>query len=159
MFLSLQNCSAIVTLSESTTWTYTNSIGGSGTFYDTGGAGGNYYNNEDNYWQINCASGSIVTVVLNYVSESGYDYFYFYNGASTGNNFLFVFENVFVYEFLIIIIFLRTNICIASQIGTSFYGSGSKTITSNSNQMLMRFRTDYSVVYSGFTATYYWLIS
>ena len=56
----------------------------SGTFYDSGGSGGNYSNNES-YTKTFCASAGQY-VSFNFTSfntESGYDFLYVYDGANT----------------------------------------------------------------------------
>lgn len=56
-----------------------------GTFYDSGGAGGNYGSNEDVVFTI-CPSGGTGLVQVNFTSfasETGYDYLEIHNGTAT----------------------------------------------------------------------------
>lgn len=58
----------------------------SGLFYDSGGSGGSYANNENFTYTICATAGQCIQV--NFTSfniESGYDYLYIYNGPSTAS--------------------------------------------------------------------------
>jgi len=98
----------------------------SGTFYDSGGGGGNYLNNE-NYTFTICATGG-QCVSVNFTSfslESGYDYLYIYNGPSTMSP------------------------LIGSYTGTTSPG----TITSTTGCLTFVFTSDYIITYPGWAAT------
>lgn len=99
----------------------------SGTFYDSGGASGNYGNDERRFWLIQPSGASSVS--LNFSSfnlENGYDYLLIYNGTTTSSP------------------------LIGKYTGTTLPG----TITASSGKMLVEFRSDCATVAAGWAATW-----
>ncbi|MCW8940218.1 MAG: CUB domain-containing protein, partial [Flavobacteriales bacterium] len=98
----------------------------SGNFYDSGGAGGNYSNNE---WTITTiCSNSSNCVVVDFTSfnlESGYDDMYIYDGSSTASPLIGVYT------------------------GTNSPG----TITSTTGCLTFDFASDFSATRAGWAAT------
>ena len=109
--------------SPSTNSTYTTC---SGIFYDSGGSGANYVNNEN--YTVTFCSGNGQAVYLNFTSfqtESGYDYLLFYDGSSTAS----------------------------PQIGGTYTGSTSPGIVNASSGCItVLVHSDASVTYAGFSA-------
>lgn len=97
----------------------------SGTFYDSGGAGGSYQDDERMLWLFQPSNGQ--NVVLDFTSfsiESGYDNLYFYDGDSIGSPFI-----------------------------GSFTGTNSPGIVSSTGpSLLVEFRSDCSTISSGWVA-------
>lgn len=107
--------------------TVTTITGTSGTFYDTGGASGNYGNDERKLWLF--APANVNSVTLNFTSfnlEAGWDHMFIYDGASTNSP------------------------LIGKYTGTSGPGS----VTSNSGKLLVEFRSDCATGMPGWVATY-----
>ncbi len=101
----------------------------SGNFYDTGGAGGNYTNNEY-YFQTFCSSVPGQCLVMTFSAfntESCCDELNIYNGASTSAS------------------------LIGTYAGTSLPNGG--TITANSGCLTIEWDSDFSTVSSGWAAT------
>ncbi len=98
----------------------------SGYFYDSGGSGGTYQNDE-NYTMTICSSngGHIVATFTAFNTEASYDYLYIYNGPNTGSP------------------------LIGSYNGTTSPG----TITSSGTCLTFVFTSDVSVMYDGWAAT------
>lgn len=102
----------------------------SGTFYDSGGASGNY-NNSENYTFTICSNLPGATVVVTFTSfslESNFDYLTIYNGPNTSSP------------------ALITNASGTSLNGQSFESVGGTCLT-------FRFTSDGSVTYAGWAAT------
>ncbi len=99
----------------------------SGTIYDSGGSGGNYSNNQ-NYSMtvVSSTPGMAIQLVITYNTEEDYDYLYVYNGTNT-----------------------------SAPLMTKLHGSGSITLfsTNVSNALHVKFTSDGSNKYSGFSAT------
>ncbi|MBI1835701.1 MAG: hypothetical protein HYR91_00395 [Flavobacteriia bacterium] len=69
--------------------TITATSGSPDKFYDNGGSGSNYSNSVDATYTFNCAAGKYVRIKVNScTTESSYDYFYAYDGATTSARFL-----------------------------------------------------------------------
>jgi hypothetical protein len=101
----------------------------SGTFYDTGGSGSSY-SNDENYtvtFYPSTSGGKARLTFTSFSTESGYDYFYIYNGNSTG----------------------------ASLIGTydGTNSPGTVTSTASDGSLTIRFYSDGSTTSSGWAAT------
>jgi len=98
----------------------------SGTIYDNGGSSGNYANSSSGYTTIYPGTpGNAIRLTGNYDTESGYDYLYIYNGVGIGGTLLF-----------------------------SGSGAGSIPILTSSDAsgaLTIRFTSDGSVAYSGFS--------
>lgn len=94
-----------------------------GTIYDNGGPTGNYTNSFEGWVVITSAAGSPITLNGNYVTESAsYDWLDIWDGnPNTGTQ-------------------------IANRLG----GTGSLSLTATSGRMTIKFRSDVSVVRSGF---------
>jgi len=110
--------------SGATTNTYTAC---NGTFYDSGGSGGNYGSDERIFYLIKPTGAG--TVTLNFTAlnlEAGYDYLYVYDGDSYNDP------------------------LIATLNGSIIPG----TITGTSGKLLLEFRTDCSTVASGWAANW-----
>ncbi len=98
----------------------------SGLFYDSGGASGNYANNENFTYTICATGGQCVRVSFtSFNIESGYDYLYIYNGPSTASP------------------------LIGTYTGTTSPG----VITSTTGCLTFRFTSDYIITAPGWTAT------
>lgn len=98
-----------------------------GSFYDTGGSGGNYSDNEGELWLIQPAGASSVTLTFSAFSvEANWDYMYIYDGNT-------VFSPV-----------------IGVYTGTNSPG----TVTATSGAMLIEFRSDCSTVGTGWAASW-----
>ncbi|MFH0894767.1 MAG: N-acetylmuramoyl-L-alanine amidase [Bacteroidota bacterium] len=98
----------------------------SGNFYDTGGAGANYANDERKLWLIQPAGATSVT--LNFSSfavEANYDFMYIYDGTSV----------------------------FSPKIGR-FNTLSPGTVTSSGGAMLVEFRSDCSTTGAGWAATW-----
>ncbi|HQP03913.1 MAG: PKD domain-containing protein [Bacteroidales bacterium] len=114
--------------------TYLISSGGtvntcSGTFYDSGGAGGQYGNSQ-NYTMTICSNLPGAHIVVHFTSfqlESNFDYLSIYNGPTTGSPVL-----------------------VNNGSGTTLNGN---TYTSTGTCLTFRFTSDGSVTYSGWSAT------
>ncbi|OJX35576.1 MAG: hypothetical protein BGO87_02820 [Flavobacteriia bacterium 40-80] len=109
---------------QTTATTYTST---SGTFYDSGGASGNYGNDERNFWLISPANATSVT--LNFTSfniENTYDFILVYNGNTTSSPLLGKFT------------------------GTT----APAALTASSGKILIEFRSDCATVSSGWTASW-----
>lgn len=99
----------------------------SGTFYDSGGSGGNY-NNDERYFTLFSIPGA-TTITLNFSSfnlENNWDYLYIYNGAT------------------------NTSPLIGVYTGTNSPGS----VTSTGSNLLVEFRSDCSTTASGWVANF-----
>jgi len=97
-----------------------------GTFYDTGGSTGNYGNDERKFWLIKPDGAQSITLTFTqFIVESNYDFMYIYNGTN---------------EF-------------APLIGR-YNTTAPVTITSTGGALFIEFRTDCSVTYSGWAATW-----
>lgn len=104
--------------------TYTAS---SGTLYDSGGASGDYANNEGGLWLIQPAGAASVTVNFTSFSvEADWDYMYIYDGSTVYSPVIGVYT------------------------GTTSPG----TVTATSGAMLIEFRSDCATVGSGWAANY-----
>ncbi|MEM5565999.1 T9SS type A sorting domain-containing protein [Psychroserpens sp. AS72] len=55
------------------------------SFYDTGGAGGNYSNNENETWTFYPDGGPVTATFTAFNTEAGYDFFYVYDGPDAGS--------------------------------------------------------------------------
>lgn len=98
----------------------------SGTFYDTGGSGGNYGNNQSITTTICSNAGNCVQLAFtSFTLESSYDYMYIYDGPSTGS----------------------------TLIGTYTGSSSPGTVVSSTGCLTIRFTSDGSVTYGGWAAT------
>lgn len=100
----------------------------SGNFYDSGGSGGNYGNNQNRTTTFCSTSSNCVSVSFSSFNvESGWDYLYVYDGATTGS----------------------------SQVpGSPFTGTTSPgTITSTTGCLTFRFTSDGSATRAGWAAT------
>ncbi len=109
---------------QTTPTSYTASTG---TLYDSGGASGNYGNDELRFWLIQPTGASSVT--LNFSSfnlENNYDYLLIYNGTTTSSP------------------------LIGKYTGTNIPSS----ITASSGKMLLEFRSDCATVSAGWAATW-----
>jgi streptogramin lyase len=97
----------------------------SGTFYDSGGSGGSYQNDQD-YTVTFCTSNGTYPrlTFTNFVLESGYDYLEIYDGNST-----------------------------ASPLIGTFSASSPGTITASGSCLTVHFVSDFSVTASGWAAT------
>lgn len=98
-----------------------------GTLYDTGGAAGDYGNNEGGLWLIQPAGAASVTLTFSSFSvEANWDYMYIYDGST-------------VYSPVI-------------GVYTSTTSPG--TVTATSGAMLIEFRSDCSTVGTGWAANW-----
>lgn len=98
-----------------------------GNFYDTGGAAGNYQDDERELWLFQPTSAQSVTLNFSAFNvEANYDYLYMYDGATI------------------------TAPLIGVYTGTNSPG----TITSSGNSMLLEFRSDCGTVSSGWAVAY-----
>ena len=98
-----------------------------GNIYDSGGASGNYANDEHRFWLIQPTGASSVT--LNFSSfniESAYDYLLIYNGTTTSSP------------------------LIGKYTGTTIPSS----VTASSGKMLIEFRSDCATVAAGWAASW-----
>lgn len=110
-----QNSTSVTTLTSS-----------SGNFYDTGGSGANYTDDERKFWLIKPTNASQVTISFSSFSmETNYDFMYIYDGES---------------EF-------------APLIGR-FNTQSPGTITSSGSALFIEFRSDCATTASGWIATY-----
>lgn len=99
----------------------------SGTFYDSGGASGNYGNDERKVTVIDPTGATSVTLTFtSFNTEAGYDYVYIYNGNSTSAPLLGKFA------------------------GTTNPG----TFTGTSGALTIEFRSDCATISSGWAATW-----
>ncbi|HOY32546.1 MAG TPA: N-acetylmuramoyl-L-alanine amidase [Bacteroidales bacterium] len=97
-----------------------------GVFYDTGGGSGNYSVDERKFWLIQPTGAQSITLTFSQFSvEANYDYLYIYNGTN---------------EF-------------APLIGR-YNTISPTTITSTGGALFIEFRSDCSVTYPGWTATW-----
>lgn len=97
----------------------------SGTFYDTGGSGGQYGDNQDITTTFCSNSGNCIQIAFTGFSlENTYDFLYIYDGATTASTLL----------------------------GTYTGGTSPGTITSTTGCLTFRFTSDGSVTSSGWTA-------
>jgi N-acetyl-anhydromuramyl-L-alanine amidase AmpD len=104
--------------------TYTTS---SGNFYDTGGSGGDYSNNEGGLWLIQPAGASSVTLTFSSFSvEANWDYMYIYDG----------------------------NTVFSPLIGVYTSTTSPGTVTASSGAMLIEFRSDCATVGTGWAASW-----
>lgn len=98
----------------------------SGNYYDSGGAGGTYTNNENSTFTICSNSGNCVRVSFTaFDLESGWDYLYIYDGPTTGSP------------------------LIGTYTGTTSPG----VVTSTTGCLTFRFTSDGSVTYTGWAAS------
>jgi hypothetical protein len=73
----------IINNTYSITATYTTSTG---SFYDSGGSGGNYGNDERKFWLFTKAGATNITLSFSSFNlESNYDYLFIYNGGSVNS--------------------------------------------------------------------------
>lgn len=97
----------------------------SGTFYDSGGSGGSYGNNES--YQVTFYSGGANKMRLDFSAfdvESGYDFLKIYDGASTSS----------------------------TQLGSWSGSTSPGTVTGSGSYLTVVFTSDYSVTATGWTA-------
>jgi N-acetyl-anhydromuramyl-L-alanine amidase AmpD len=110
--------------SSATTNTYTTC---SGTFYDSGGSGGNYTNDERIFYLIAPTAASSVTLTFNMMDlELNYDYLYVYDGDSDDDPLLMVLNG----------------------------NTPPPPITGTSGALLLEFRTDCGTVNAGWDASW-----
>ncbi|HZH87509.1 MAG TPA: N-acetylmuramoyl-L-alanine amidase [Brumimicrobium sp.] len=99
----------------------------SGIFYDTGGASGNYGNDERKLWLFEpTGAGSVTLTFTSFNLEANWDYMFIYDGANTN----------------------------APLIGKYTGTSGPGSVTSNSGTLLVEFRSDCATVNPGWVASY-----
>lgn len=112
-------------INNSTTPTiYTSS---SGSFYDSGGSGGPYTNDERKLYLFQPSGASSVTLTFTaFDLETNWDYLFIYDGATTSSPLL----------------------------GTFTGATGPGTITSTSGSLLVEFRSDCSTVNAGWMASW-----
>ncbi|MGZ4044432.1 MAG: N-acetylmuramoyl-L-alanine amidase, partial [Bacteroidia bacterium] len=73
----------IINNTYSLTATYTSSTG---AFYDTGGSGGNYSNDERKFWLFTKPGATNITISFSsFNTENGYDHLFIYNGGSVNS--------------------------------------------------------------------------
>ncbi|MBA3665231.1 MAG: T9SS type A sorting domain-containing protein [Bacteroidetes bacterium] len=73
----------IINNTYSITATYTSSTG---SFYDSGGSGANYSNDERKFWLFTKAGATNITLSFtSFNTENGYDHLYIYNGGSVNS--------------------------------------------------------------------------
>lgn len=99
----------------------------SGSFYDTGGASGNYGDQERQSWRI--APGGATSVTLNFTAfdlENGYDYLWIYDGPDSRGDLLGKFDGAMI----------------------------PGPLTANSGQMYVEFRSDCATTRSGWAANW-----
>ena len=99
----------------------------SGTFYDSGGSGSNYSNNQNTTTTL-CSSVPGQCLQVNFTSfslENTYDFLYIYDGPTTASNLL----------------------------GTYTGGTSPGTVTSSTGCLTFRFTSDFSVTAPGWAAT------
>lgn len=97
-----------------------------GTFYDSGGAAGNYANSENRTITFCAPVGQQIQFTFSqWCLENSYDFLYVHNGPTTGS---------------------------AQVAGSPFSGGGPAVITSTGNCLTFRFTSDGSVVQCGWTA-------
>ncbi len=100
---------------------------GNGTIYDDGGPTDDYSNSFEGWVVIEASVGSTITLSGNYQTESSsYDWFDAWDGDSTNG----------------------------TQIANRVGGTGTMSLTATSGKLTLKFRSDYSVVRSGFALTY-----
>jgi N-acetyl-anhydromuramyl-L-alanine amidase AmpD len=105
----------------------TSLTGSSGNFYDSGGASGNYSDDERSLTLINPPGATSITLTVNSFNvESNWDYLYVYDGSSTSSP------------------------LIGTYTGTSIPA----TISSTGGQMLIQFRSDCSTVAAGWNMSW-----
>jgi PKD repeat protein len=105
----------------------TSSSATSGIVYDSGGPSGAYNNNQNCTFLIRSAcNGTIYLNISGFSTESGYDYLTVFNGSTTSSPVL------------------------GNYSGTAF----PPTLIANSGFMLLRFTSDGSATYNGFTASW-----
>ena len=98
-----------------------------GSFFDTGGSGGNYANDERYFTLIQPAGASSITMTFSAFSvEANWDYLYIYDGATNA----------------------------APLIGTYTGTSSPGTVTSSGGSLLIEFRSDCATVNTGWSATW-----
>lgn len=105
----------------------TSSSATSGLIYDSGGPNGNYNNSQNCTFLIRSAcNGTIYLSISAFNTESGYDYLTVFNGSTTSSPVL------------------------GNYSGTAF----PPTLVATSGFMLLRFTSDVSATYSGFSASW-----
>ncbi len=98
-----------------------------GSFFDTGGSGGNYTNDERYFTLIQPAGASSVTMTFSAFNiEANWDYMYIYDGATNA----------------------------APLIGTYTGTTSPGTVTSSGGSLLLEFRSDCATVNTGWSATW-----
>lgn len=107
--------------------TITTITAASGNFYDTGGAAGNYQDDERELWLFQPVAAQSVTLTFSAFNvEANYDYLFIYDGATI------------------------TSPLIGVYTGTNSPG----TITSSTGSLLVEFRSDCATVNPGWAVTY-----